>query len=103
MGQTVIATCKCGYRSGNVVVGHGMIHRDTVDYHPCLCKRCHRIFSGNTKQVVVLCPQCGQEAIPYSRGNEPLGAYCLPFNGQHECPACGEQTLTFGMGMYLWD
>lgn len=103
MGQTVIATCECGYSSGNIVVGHGMIHRDTADYNPCLCQWCRQIFSGNMRQLAVLCPECGQETMPYPRGNEPVEAYCLAFNGQHECPACGKQTLTFCMGMYLWD
>jgi RNA polymerase subunit RPABC4/transcription elongation factor Spt4 len=103
MGLSVIATCECGYSSGNIFIGYGMIHRDTVDYHPCLCRQCHEIIKGNMKQLPILCPQCGEEAVPYARQQNPFGVWVLCQDQQHECPVCGKQTLTFGMGWYLWD
>jgi len=103
MGQSVIAKCECGYCSGNIFTGYGMIRRDTADYHPCLCRRCRQIISGNIKQLPVQCPQCGEKAIPYARNKGMFATSSLCQDKQHECPTCGKQTLTFDMGWYLWD
>ena len=103
MGYSVTAQCECGYSSGTIFIGYGMIHRDAVDYHPCLCRGCHDIVTGNIKQLPILCSKCGEEAVPYAREQNLFGVWSLCQDQQHECPACGKQTLMFRMGLHLWD
>ena len=95
MGSSISAECPCGFKTGTMLTGGGMLNFETLDRQPCLCRDCHLLFGGNMKQTPVLCPVCAREAVPYERGG--LG------DGPYECPKCGKDTLVFTMGLICWD
>ncbi len=95
MGSAISAECSCGFTTGTMLTGGGMLTFQTMDMQPCLCRRCHVLFCGNVKQKPVHCPECGREATPYAKGG--LG------DGPYECPECGEEKLVFSGGLICWD
>lgn len=99
MGSSVIARCPCGFTSHQMLTGGGMLNFRTTDLSPCLCRKCHEVFSGNIKQPPVLCPKCGQEGEVYGAGSLAGDITSDKF----ECPKCGQRSLEFGMGGIRWD
>jgi hypothetical protein len=104
MGLSITAACQCGFHSGPMLTGGGMLNYETTNYHPCLCRRCRGIVPCNIKETPVQCFGCGANAIPYgSADSESNFTDADLWNGQHECPQCGKQTLQFQMGLICWD
>lgn len=104
MGLSINAECECGFQSGNMLTGGGMLNFETTNYHPCLCRRCRVMFSGNIKQLPVRCFQCGEESIPYGTvDSESSFTDGGLWNGQYECPQCEKERMTFRMGLICWD
>ena len=105
MGSSIIARCPCGFTSHQMLLGGGMLNFKTTHLSPCLCRRCHEVFSGNIKQPPVLCPKCGQEGEIYGKEvpDPPIWRDMKLAEAKFECPKCGQRSLEFGMGSLLWD
>jgi len=117
MGSTVKATCRCGFRTEDLLVGGGMLNFTTFCACPAYCKSCGALTSTNILEVPHTCDRCGSEVVSYNspelqatrRGervvswNPGQGEPLVLTDGDHFCPACGLYQMKFEAGGFCWD
>jgi len=117
MGSAVIASCPCGFRTKNLLVGRGMSDYETLCRYPAYCKGCMALVSTNMLEVPHTCNRCGSEVLPYNspelratqtgkvvaRCNLKEGEDVFLTDDEHLCPACGLYQMRFEHGTILWD
>ena len=118
MGCTAIATCPCGYDSGELLIGPGMSGPDPC-YFPAFCKEGGHLVDVNMCDQPRRCPEGhDKEPVPYNATSlikelgpavvadygwlDPANHFVLT-DGSYLCPACHQYTLTFGEGGTMWD
>jgi len=47
MGTIIEATCECGYSSGEIWQGAGMLTFTTQDMEPAFCEKCRKVIVLN--------------------------------------------------------
>ena len=111
MGSIVSAHCECGYESGEMPLGGGMINFTTQCNVPHYCGECKILFIANLFEKKVLCPECRQEkVIVYDderackrEGNEifswnienEIARKGKITDGEYICPNCEKFNLIF--------
>ena len=114
MGHGIYYICSnCGYDSGTLAVGYGMLG---VLQAPVACSRCRRVITSAVDPrpdslgpgpappaaevgdvIDQACPGCGGPAVLLADEGSSLEA------AERVCPACGEHHLTGSEGFLLWD
>ncbi len=119
MGSGVTASCKCGYKKDDILIGGGMRTFKENCSFPALCKKCDDLVAVNLLAKSVKCPKCkSSNIVPYNKkeltkkkGNkrvtswhvEKLGGDLYLTNGSYYCPACKKFTLSFEDSELCWD
>ena len=112
MGSTVGVSCKCGV-SKMFRIGGGMQTFRYLNYFPYLCKNCNCVVLANAKEEDPSCPKCNKKnLIRYDdpsllgkKGDEIVAqSFDLELtNGTYKCGKCGNYTLNFYRGPFMWD
>ena len=119
MGCSAIASCPCGYDSGELMIGGGMRNFHEVCLFPAYCKEGNHLVDINMHEHPRRCSAGhATEPVPYNSqsliktiGPEVVaewgwldeGNHVVLTNGQYFCPACHQYTLTFRDGGIMWD
>ena len=117
MGDSAIATCPCGYDSGELMVGCG--DSGPTCFFPAFCKEGNHLVEIDLYEPPLRCPEGHPgDPVPYKEASmvKTLGSRLVvdcnwPIegqgneltNGSYFCPACHQFTLTFQEGNALWD
>ena len=118
MGCTAIASCPCGYDSGELLIGQGMTGPDPC-YFPAYCKEGDHLVEVNINYDPRCCP-AGHKTEPMPYNARPLTKTIGPTvvadwnwldeknhlaltDGSYFCPACHQYTLTFREGITMLD
>ena len=100
MGTMYIATCPCGYKSGELLEGCGMAGVDSC-HDLARCDNCHTIFSIRSSSVRHRCPRCSRKVQIISIDEEMINnAHSSPLT--FHCPQCGNFTMKLHE-VGLWD
>lgn len=114
----VMAKCNCGFMSGEILLGGGMMNFHEVCNAPAICKDCGVLFTGNWMlDEPPNCPECGKQALYYddpSIHGKALGkhavfdwhtpdgrTFILP-NAAYYCPQCKQMQMNFIL-VGMWD
>jgi len=113
MGSMINAICDCGFQSGTIMVGGGMLNFDTVCYAPAICLRFNIFLVKNYLKKYSKCPKCRKKVVFY---NNPIVQEKLKRNENryndifswrleksefqlldlnYLCPECGKMSLRF--------
>jgi hypothetical protein len=106
------AKCRCGFESGTIMQGGGMLNFETIDYEPAICLKCKKFLVLNYKIKNQKCPDCNTEIVFYNdksvqrktksyQKKIPWGAFYVP-DTTCLCPRCGKLTMRFYFRGY-WD
>ncbi len=110
MGEMVQASCECGYESGSLPFGAGMMDFTTTCMAPALCERCRNVVPGTLFPLEAVCPDCGAAVTFYtdvtlhdgpfpSEGSYtwrlPTGVEVVLPAERCTCPVCTEKQLRF--------
>ncbi len=116
MGTIIEATCECGYSSGEIWQGAGMLTFTTQDMEPAFCEKCRKVIVLNYMEDDPRCPsECEGEPrfyndpslqkIPDDRQTERSTIqwrnFFLP-DVNYLCPRCREMKMRF-RGVGDWD
>ena len=118
MGCTAIASCPCGYDSGELLIGQGDSGPDPC-YFPAYCQDGKHLVDVNINEHPRRCPDGHTtEPVPYNAAAviKTMGPrvvadwnwldeenHLVLTDGSYLCPACHQFTLTFREGDSLWD
>ena len=118
MGCTAIASCPCGYDSGELLIGQGMSGPDPCHF-PAYCKDGSHLVDVNMSEHPRRCPEGHKtEPVPYNDKSliKDVGGRVVAdwgwldsedhfelTDGSYLCPACQHYTLTFCDGGTMWD
>jgi hypothetical protein len=118
MGCTAIASCPCGYDSGELFIGQGMTGPDPCHF-PAYCKEGNHLVDVNMLDHPRRCPAGHKmEPVPYNAKslNKEIGLkvvadwnwldeknHLVLTDGRYLCPACKQYTLAFREGTMMWD
>jgi hypothetical protein len=118
MGCTAIASCPCGYDSGEFRVGQGMTGPEPC-YFPAYCKEGNHLVDINMSDSPRRCPAGHQTTpVPYNTGSliKRIGQTVVAewgwldarkhlalTDGSYFCPRCHQYALTFREGSTMWD
>lgn len=119
MGCTAIASCPCGYDSGELDIGQGSSGPDPC-YFPAYCKEGNHLVEVNMNAHPRRCPTWHTtEPVPYNDESliKKIGTKVVVgwgwldddpnrlelTDGSYFCPACQQYTLTFREGNTMWD
>jgi hypothetical protein len=117
MGSTIKASCRCGFRTENLLVGGGMFNFTYYCACPAYCKKCEALTLTNLLAVPHTCERCGSEVLPYNspelratQGGEVVESWNVPEGepliltaDEHFCPACRTYHMRFEPGDICWD
>jgi len=108
MGSIVIASCKCGFRSEELFVGHGFVGAGDTYMEPALCPGCRSFGVRDRRHPPQKCRRCGREMVFYGDRDFALKYFVDPLRAvpvredvaeglsdRHICPQCGEPSLSF--------
>lgn len=129
MGSMLRAQCSCGFQSGIIYAGGGMMNFNEVLNAPALCKKCRSFLVENYLKHDSRCPHCGEKILFYNdpglfKGNltkdrtnylfhwrlpdnfdsihpENNNFFCLP-KTNYTCPQCGKMKMKF-IDVGCWD
>ena len=117
MGCTAIASCPCGYDSGEILIGGG--DSEVACYFPAYCKEGNHLVEVNMYERPLRCADGHlTEPVPYNAasliktvGQRVVADWNWPgkeqgielTDGIYQCPACRQFTLSFIEGNSLWD
>jgi Zn finger protein HypA/HybF involved in hydrogenase expression len=129
MGSLLMAQCNCGFESGMVSAGGGMMNFNEVLNAPALCRKCQIVLVKNYLEHDPRCPHCGGKIHFYNdpalfKGGLPKDTsdclfywrlpdgfdsiypeidnfFCLP-NTDYICPQCGKMHMKF-INIGFWD
>lgn len=118
MGCTAIASCPCGYDSGELLIGQGMTGPDPCHF-PAYCKEGDHLVTVNTNEEPRRCPARHQtKPLLYNAKSliKETGMkvvvdwnwldeedHLVLTDGSYFCPLCHQYTLTFCEGTMMWD
>ena len=115
MGHSVVASCSCGYESGELMIGGGRSDFQVNCSFPAYCREGDHLVSVNMFDDLMKCPDGHKgNPIPYNDGSliKDLGT-CVA-NRDHDdhpleltygayfCPRCHKFELVFD-DCGLWD
>ncbi len=108
MGNTLRASCKCGFKK-EFIAGGGFQNFQTFCGAPGYCEKCHKFVLGNYLDPKEKCPYCGQKFKYYNdpslqtpaktteiafSWNTNIGEFRLP-KTTYLCGNCGRFNLRF--------
>ena len=117
MGFSVLASCPCGYRSPELMIGGGMASFRHLCAFPAYCSSGGHLVIINMFDEPLRCP-CGDIKTPVPYDDESLvgvigervvaewrlGPQIFQLtDGSYLCPECRELSLTFSVGDIMWD
>ena len=114
MGTLLTAQCVCGFQSGTLALGGGMLNFQNHCGAPALCTSCGRFQVLNYLDETAMCEACRGEVRFYDhpslrgpmptegRSSDPVFSwnlddgrkFLLP-GGLYVCPKCRQKTLRF--------
>jgi hypothetical protein len=122
MGTILVASCSCGFASGDFFAGGGMLNFTTYCGAPALCEACGAFSILNYLDANPSCSQCSgsvrfyndpalqtpldpaaparREIFSWQAGGE-YGVFQLPHT-PYRCPQCHELRMTF-TEVGMWD
>ena len=121
MGSIITATCDCGYRENEMLLGWRankipLLYKEC--FFPCYCDKCRTMFTGNICNEKVLCPMCCNErtlaydnktlSIPGKNivfewnTEKAVGRNLILTDGKYRCPVCGRMSMQF-RDIGCWD
>ena len=117
MGHSVVASCSCGYESGELMIGGGRSDFQVNCSFPAYCREGDHLVSVNMFDDLMKCPD-GHKGIPTpyndgsliaKRGQRRVSDWHIRgqslelTNGAYLCPQCHEFKLTFDFGGTMFD
>ena len=117
MGSLCKARCLCGYESGPLYLGGGMIDFRTYFGVPAYCSKCNSVEVVNLLDKRPLCRNCGSSVTLYNdqslkKSKEINEEIVFEWNhrnknfrlysGNYYCPSCHKYNMKF-KDMGNWD
>jgi hypothetical protein len=105
MGSMMVARCACGYESGTLLIGGGMLDFHEVCYWPAWCESCFEVVAVNAMPTSPACGRCGSPVVLYGQVQRDIDRFdwCTP-DGRcfamgdgpvHPCRICATDRLEF--------
>jgi hypothetical protein len=66
MGGILEAHCACGFESGHLLVGGGMLTFHEICHAPAVCLRCNIFLMKNYMKKYSKCPECNKKVVFYN-------------------------------------
>jgi hypothetical protein len=115
MGSTIMANCPCGYESGELHVGGGMMDFGQKCLAPSRKGRARAVVTRDywapASRGVVFYDDPSLREVGDVEGAEPVFKwsgdndrpdFVLP-DVRYLCPACRSMTMRFSEGLLMWD
>ena len=111
MGTIITAKCNCGFDTGEMYLGGGMVSHTRVNAFPNYCKDCKSLFVANMYNETIICNKCkSSNTVPYNNADVvknldeisfTLGEFRLSAKNSL-CPECNQFSLEFVFDG-MWD